>query len=84
MIVGRIVEIEVLPGIYRDSDRRINTFKSKSLGGGSYAGADGLENEYDSVCSTGVFASKEYIEFIVERLAEIYFIFIPDGSGLSK
>ena len=82
MIIGRIIPVGILPGVQADADRWGYSFKTHSLTGSAYAGADRLQHKHDAIGSITIGAAEKYIKDIIERKLKIDLVGVPDTSAL--
>ena len=82
MIVDRIVQINVLPGIQHNANGRCYAKKPYALAPGAYAGVKRLQHKNYPVGAISIFASKIYIEYKIERNVKVYFVSVPYAATL--
>jgi hypothetical protein len=81
VIIQRVVQIGVDPGVYFNSHGRCYAGIAKSLPQCADACADRLQHEGNTIGTFCIFATQINIEFEVERLPEINLVDVPDGAG---
>src|SRR5687768_2946444 len=71
VVITRIEEVGISPGVERNTDGWDNALESHTFSHRTHTGAHRLQHEHDAIGTGSIVATQEYIEPEIERLFQV-------------
>jgi len=82
MVVSRVIQLIVLPGVKHYSNRWIHAKETDALSSRTHTCADRLQRKNNTVGTIRIFATKVYIEYKIKGCIQVNFVSVPDAATL--